>query len=253
MRKYVWPLVLFVGVPFVADIGRSVIVNVYDMSASGSSGPYESSLWFPGVGSFTSAVVLGVLYPLLRNTERSILRLAWSYTLVLQGMGALVSFGAIFAGYGDSLSQVVLVYMVGALLSFLPLLWLARRASRAGLAHAFFLVFIVEGLTLPGLPEALPFYFGWLWELAEGVLAAWLLANFEARGLSFRRSAAVLVVVLEGLVYLSLLWLSLVFLVEIVVILLLFPVQLVLIYLVRVRRAAGAGPSHAPRGLSGPP
>ena len=204
MRKYGWPLVLFVGVPFVADIGSRVTAYVYDMSASGSSGPY-ASLWFSGAGSLTSAVVLGVLYPLLRNTERSILLLAWSYTLVLQGMGVLVYFGAIFAGYGDSLSQVVLVYMLGALLSFLPLLWFARRASRASLAHAFFLVFIVGGLTLPGPPEVLLFYFRWLWELAEGILAAWLLANFEARGFWFRRSAAIVVVVLGGLAYLPLL------------------------------------------------
>ena len=245
MRKYGWPLVLFVGVPFVAEIGYRVTLYVYDMSASGSSGPYES-LWFSGARSLTSAVVLGILYPLLRNTERSILRLAWSYTLVLQGMGALVYFGAIFAGYGDSLSQVVLVYMVGALMSFLPLLWFARRASRAGLAHAFFLVFIVGGLTLPDPPEALPFYFGWLWELAEGVVAAWLLANFEARGLWFRRSAAVLVVLLGGLVYLPLLLTTILFLLP-------FPLQLALIYLVRVRRAAGAGPSDAPRSLGGSP
>lgn len=252
MRKYGWPLLLFVVIPFVATITRIPTAFVYDLSTSGTAHSYELSLWLPGVGSFTTAALLGVLYPRVRNAEQATLRLAWSYTLVLAGISTLLYLGAAFAGYGDSLSQLVQVYTLQAVLSLLPLLWFARRASRTSLAHAFFLVFIIGGLTLPDLPESLPSYVEWLWRLAASILAVWLLSNFDVRGLWFHRSAAIVVVVLGGLAYLPLLWLPLFFLPDSVVLLLLFPLQPVLIYLVRVRRpAAEAG--LAPGGPPDPP
>ena len=238
MRKYGWPLVLFVGIPFAAAITRIPTAVVYDLSTAGTANSYELSLWLPGVGSFTTAVLLGVLYSRVRNVEHAILRLAWSYTFVLAGISTLLYVGAAFADYGESLRQLFAVYTLQDVLSLPPLLWFARRASGASLSHAFFLVFIVGGLTLPDLSESLPAYVEWLWRLAASILSVWLLANFEVRGLRFRRSAAIVVVVLGGLVYLPLLWLPLFFLPESVVLLLLFPLQLVLIYLVRVRRPA---------------
>ena len=236
MQKYGWPVVLFVGIPLLATLSSAPTAYVYDLSTSSNSDSYELSLWLPGAGSLTKVVLLGILYPCLRNSDQAILRLAWSYTLVLACISTLLYFGAAFAGYGDSLGQIIEVHTLGALLSFLPLIWFARRASRASLTHAFFLVFIVGGLTLPDLPESVPWYFGRLWGLVAGILAAWLVANFDVRGLWFQRSAAVVVVILEVLGYLPLLLLPLLFWPESVVLLLLFPVQLVLIYLVRVRR-----------------
>ena len=240
MRKYGWPLVLFVGIPFVATIISAPTTYFYDRYGDPHS--YELSLWIPGMSGFTSAVLLGVLYLRVRKAEQSMLRLVWSYKLVINSISALLYFGAVFAGYGDSLQQFIKVLPLITLPLFLPMLWFARRASRASLTHAFFLVFI-GGLTLPGLPESLPFYVGWLWNLAESILAAWLLANFDVRGLRFRRSAAALVVGLDGLAYVRTLFLPIfLFLLPGVIFLLHFPLQLVLIYLVRVRRpAAEAG------------
>ena len=239
MRKYRWPLVLFLGIPIVAEISRSFAALVYDLSTSGSTESYELSLWLPGAASFTTAVVLGILYPRLPNTEQSLLRLVWSYTLVLNVISVPLYFGAALAGYGDSLLQVFGVYMLGSLLSLLPMLWFARRASRASLNHAFFLVFIVGGVTLPDFSVSLPLYFEWLWRLAGSILAVWLLANFDVRGLYFRRWSAAVVVVLEGLVYLPSLAIGSLFLPRIILFLLIFPLKLALIYLVRVRRPTG--------------
>ena len=83
--------------------------------------------------------------------------------------------------------------------------------------------------------------------MAASVLAVWLLANFDVRGPLFRRSAAAAVVVLEGLVYLPLLLApALFFLPQSVVFLLLFPLQLILVYLVRVRQPGGEAPPAPP-------
>ncbi len=235
MRKYRWPLVLFVGIPFVAQIGYRLAIYAYDLSTYGNPDTHELSLFANGAGSLTAAVVLAVLYPRLRNTESSLLRLVWSFTLVLTGISALLYLSAAFAGYGDSLSQLFDVFTLGALLSLPPLLWFARQASRASLMHAYFLVFIVGGVTLPDVAESLPFYFEWLWRLAGSLLAAWLLANFDVRGLYFRGFAVAVVVVLGGLLYLPLLTFPL-FLLHSIVLLLLFPLKLALIYLVRVRQ-----------------
>lgn len=235
LRKYRWPLVLFVGIPFVAEISRVLITLVYELSTSGYAGSYESHLWVTGAWSLTAAVLLGVLYSRLPDTEHSILRLAWSYTFVLHVISVPLYFGAAIAGHGDSVWELGGVYMLGALLLLLPMLWFARRASRASLAHAFFLVFIVGGLLLPDFPGSLPFYVEWLWRLAGSILAVWLLANFDVRGPYFRRSAAAAVIVLAALVYLPLLpSLSL----AEAIVLLLLSLQLFLIYLVRVRRSA---------------
>ncbi len=240
MGKYRWPLVLFVGIPFVAEISRVLTTLVYDLSTSGYADSTELALWVQGARSLTAAVLLGALYPRLPNAEQPILRLAWSYTFVLHVIAVPLYFGAAIVGYGDSVWELGRVYMLGALLSFLPMLWFARRASRASLTHAFFLAFIVGGLTLPDFPGSLDPYFEWLWRLAGSILAAWLLANFEVRGLYFRRSAAGVVVVLEGLAYVLLLpspvWLLRIFFPESIVIRLLFPLKLAVIYLVRVRR-----------------
>ena len=235
MRKYRWPLVLFVVIPFVSLIASNLALSVYNMSTYANADSHELSLFSAGAWNLTSAVMLGVLYPRLRKTEPTILRLAWSYTFVLKSIGALLYFGAAFAGYGDSIWQVGQVYLVRASLGLLPMLWFAREASRNSLPHAFFLVFIVGGLTLPDFSVSVPFYLGWIWSLAGNIIAVWLVANFDVRGHHFRKAAAIAVVVLEGLHFLPL-TLSPLFLLLKIVFMLLFSLQLVLIYVVRVRQ-----------------
>ncbi len=249
MRKYRWPFVLFIGVSFVAEISRTYITFVYSVSSSNNPDSHELSLWIPGVTNLVTALLLGVLYLRVRNMEPAILRLVWSCTLALAIMQAPLYLGAVLAGYGDSLPQVLWVHTFGSLLSLPLLLWFARQASMLSLAHAFFVVFIIGGLTLPALPEPLPFYFDCLWRLAASVVAVWLLAEFEVRGTRFRQLATVAVVGGSALLYLEL-YLGSLFHPEVslialwwfplqgIIAYLLFPLQLVLIYLVRVRHPA---------------
>ncbi len=249
MRKYRWPFVLFIGVLFVAEISRVFTANVYDLSRSSNPDSHELSLWIPGVTSLVTVLLLGVLYLRVRNVEPAILRLVWGCTLALVAMRAPLYLGAVLAGYGDSLPQVLWVHTFDSVLSLPLLLWFARQASKLSLAHAFFLVFIIGGLTLPALPESLPSYFDCLWRLAASVVAVWLLSDFEARGPRFRRFATATVVAGSALFYLELYlgsvfhpvgslivlrWFPL----QSVIAYLLFPLQFALIYLLRVRKPA---------------
>ncbi len=238
MRKYGWPLVLFVGIPFAAILGQTAATYFYDVSTSGNGDSFDLSLWMLGGASLTSVVLLGTLYFWVRNSEQALLRLVWSYALTVAGISALLYFGALLAGYEYSLwplrypRELFLLELLYAL----PLLWFSRQASRASLSHAFFLVFIIGGLSLPDLPESLPFYLEWLWGRVGDILAVWLLVNFDLRGTLFRRAAAVAVVALAGMEVLPLLWLPAFFPVDSAIALSIFPLQLALIYLVRVRR-----------------
>ena len=65
LRKYGWPLGLFMGIPFVATISRAVTAKVCDLYGPDNAYRYLMSLWLTGVVSFTKVVLLGVLYPLL--------------------------------------------------------------------------------------------------------------------------------------------------------------------------------------------
>ena len=198
MRKYGWPIVLFMVVPFIALYVRALYFYALDSSFF----TYDSIFLPIIVRSLTTVALLGVFFLWVQSNERATLRLVWSCTIVLAAVSALVSLYAMLAGY-DSLASEFVVAMLHALVSVVLLLWFARRASVHSLAHAFFLVVVVGGLTLPDLPDALPFYLGWLWQLAARVLAVWLLANFDLRSHAFRIRSVIVFVALNGLGVLS--------------------------------------------------
>lgn len=247
MRKYGWPLLLFMGVPLASTVVRTTYYAAFDSGLVS----HDSNLLPTGLGSVTTTVLLGALYPRVRNVDQATLRLVWSCTLVTAAMSATVFLGAGFAGYGNSLRQFSLVIALDGFLSLFPLLWFARQASRLSLAHAFFLVLVIGGLTLPDLTELLHFYSRLIWGLAASLLAVWLLANFDQRSPAFRRWSVVVLVALNGLALL-LPPLDLaetgaaysVLLVGVGIV----PsfVLLVLVYLVRVRRPAAEVPLTPP-------
>ena len=94
--------------------------------------------------------------------------------------------------------QCIVLGALGQPVDLVVKLWFARQASRLSLAHAFFLVGIVGGLTLPDFSNSLPSYFGWLLRPAASILAVWLLADFDLRSHTFRRRSAIVVVALTG-------------------------------------------------------
>lgn len=194
MRKYGWPIVLFMVVPLTANIVRPA--DYYALDSGFLS--YDSFLMPAVLQGLTAAILLGVLYLWVRSDERATLRLVWSCTLMLAITTALVYLSAMLAGY-DSLASMAVVGTLNVLVDFVLLLWFARQASRLGLAHAFFFVIAAGGLTLHNYYYYLPLYFGWLLGLATSVLAVWLLANFDLRGHTFQRRSAIVVVALTGL------------------------------------------------------
>ena len=193
MRKYGWPLVLFIGVPFVACWGRTIAWYFYDSGALGAIENFRFDVLSTAVLNFATTVLLGALYLRVRRLAQNTLPLVWSYTVVTAAIGVVPwVVGAVVDP--DWITFLLWSLWVALFLSVvkLPLLlWYARRASRFSLAHAYFLVFIAGGITLPYFrAEELPIYARPLLELAGGVLAVWLLANFDVRGPLFRRSAA---------------------------------------------------------------
>ena len=213
---------------------------------------YDSFLLPSLLQGLTAAILLGVLYLRVRSDERATLRLVWSCALMIAIVSVLVFLIPILAGL--SLVSSLAVLTLGALVGLVPLLWFARQASRLSLAHAFFLVAVVGGLTLHHDRDYLPFYFVWLWGLATSVLSVWLLANFDLRGHAFRRRSAVVVVALAGVGFLPLglavsrggevpAFLLPVLAFPFLVVVFSFLLLLLLVYLVRVRQPAAGVPS----------
>ena len=134
MRKYGWPIVLFMVVPFTAAIARIAYSIAFDLGFFS----YDSFLLPALLHSLTTATLLGVLYLLVRSDERATLRLVWSCTFTITVVNMLVFVITILAGF--SLASSLAVLILGALVGLVPLLWFARQASRFSLAHAFFLV-----------------------------------------------------------------------------------------------------------------
>ncbi len=246
MRKYGWPIVLFMGVPFTATIARIA----YSMAFDSGFFSYDSLLLPIVLRSLTTAMLLGILYQWVRSDERATLSLVWNCTLMIAIVTVLVSGIPILAGY-DSLVSTLALLTLGALVGLVPLLWFARQASRLSLAHAFFLAAVVGGLTLYDDYDYLPFR--WLWGLATSVLAVWLLANFDLRGHAFRRRSAVVVVALAGVGFLPLglavsrggevaAFFFPVVAFSFLVVAFFFLLPLLLVYLVRVRQPAAESP-----------
>ena len=231
MRKYCWPFALFIGVPFIASI-------VSLLSPSLLAGDYERVYLYAGVSGGVTAALLAVLYLPVRSAQNATLRLIWACWIVVSGVSSLTFFGALIGGLSASFAEAAAVFAVAALIALAPLLWFARAASRLSFAHAVFLAFIVGGLAPPDLDSSLPVYAAWLPGLAAGIVAIWLLANFDERSARFRKSAAIAVVAWQGLAPFALSALLLSSLVGAAVTGALLALKLLLVYLVRVRGAS---------------
>lgn len=248
--KYGWPFLLFIGVPFVATMSGSVAAFAYSTFGSGEAGSYGFALLWQGLFALTTALLLGALYLRVRQLENATLRLVWGCTLVLSVISAALHLGALSLDYVDSYVRGAGLSALVSLFGLAVLVWFARRASRLSLPHAFFLAFVIGGVTLPYLPESTPILVEQALSVGVRILAVWLLANFDERGPSFRKRSAVVVVALDGFAYLPALLLgvsvaaldtSAVLVAALVLtgLLVSFILPLVLIYLLRVRQPEG--------------
>lgn len=194
---YRWELLL-VGIPCVAAVaGHSVV-----------------SSWLAGA-------VLGVSYIRVRRLGRGLLPVVWGYVLASAIIAAAAAIvleelrdGSLRGTWVDLLDPPWFTPWLPSwptiLAELLALLWFAHRASRLGLAHAFFLVGFMPipvthvAYTLlfnlgvsqlqPSHSSDLAFTFVFLTFTAVAAAAAflrvWLLGNFDARGRAFRKGAA---------------------------------------------------------------
>lgn len=248
MRKYGWPMVLFIGVPIIAIFVRPLYFYPLDSGFFNN----DSTFLLNALFGLAKVVLLGVLFPWVCNSERATLRLVWSCTLVLAAATAIVSFSAVLADL-DIWEYTPVLWTVSILSELAILLWFARGASRLSLAHALFLVTIVGGLWFPDLPNSLPIFLSLFWDpvwiLATGILAVWLISNFDLGSESFRKWSVVAVVAWQGLEFLSdllqalnvlglgRLAYSLYFEFLVLAFALSFPLTLLLVYFVRVRQS----------------
>lgn len=218
-------------------------------------------------GVATSLVLAGLLlvfYGRVRHMERRFLTLVWGYAIWLAAVGALVWLVAAAFVPDDEGPELLSVslqtrgrLLAHGVVALLPLLWFARQASRLSLAHAYLLFLILKAYSLVSVvatalnlwlfdlvPVGLLFAVGFASVLGLGFLLAWLLGNFDSRGIVFRRQAVgwllavyTVSVVWEprGFIFVFLMGtLGLAqFLVDLIV-------PLALIYLVRVREPAPA-------------
>ena len=200
MRKYGWPLVLFIGVPFVACWGRTIAWYFYDSGALGAIEDFRFDVLSTAVLNFATTVLLGALYLRVRRLAQNTLPLVWSYTVVTAAIGVVPwVVGAVVDP--DRITFLLWSLWVALFLSSF-LCCSGTPAARPGSAlHTPTSSYSSGGITLPYfLAEELPARE--LLKLAGGVLAVWLLANFDLRSPAFRRLAAIVVVALNGLLYL---------------------------------------------------
>ena len=239
VRKYGWATALLILVPFAAD---QVFFALLRLSP-------EVQFWQPDGGLTVSlvqqwrylgqAVLLGALYVVWTRQMSDTVRLVWQYMIVL-GTANAVKFGILYLLIEwTGMSYGYLGHFLIASFSSLPIvLWLARRASRFSLAHAYFMVYIAWGLHLPWLFGELQIEWTLLyllWGYLSAVFSVWLLSNFGGFSPKIQRNIAIALIALAGLGYVPLvahlgeLPLELLYVSP-------FVLRVVLIYAVRVRQ-----------------
>ena len=194
---------------------------------------YRWELWLVGIlcvaavagdsvfSSGLAAAVLGASYVRVRRLGRGLLPLVWGYVLASAIIAVAAAVVPEELRHGSLLGSGIdlldppwftpwLPFWPAMLAELLALLWFVRRASRLGLAHAFFLVgfmfipvthvvyTLLFNLSVSPLQPshssdiALMFVFLTFTAAATATafLRVWLLGNFDARGRAFRRNAA---------------------------------------------------------------
>ena len=202
--KYRWELLLFLGLPLLSDAAAFEVLTIpvrivlLIVSITGLLIPLPSTETFGAFSLHVHVFLLGVLYYFyIRRSGRRTLSLVWAYAFAATAIGAV----AAWAPDLDSTWQW-LVPAAEAMAGGIALVWLAVRASRFSLGHALLLVFLSTTLhshwTVPvyfSVPwtEGNPAY--WLVSLVtitQGLLAAWVFAQFDSTRVLSRKAIAAL-------------------------------------------------------------
>ncbi|MCY4448999.1 MAG: hypothetical protein OXE02_09195 [Chloroflexi bacterium] len=207
---YRWELWLLLWTPLLSVIASVLAFSLY-------ASLYDEDRVVPRYVSYAQGVaaslvhagLLAVFYARIRRLEHPFFTLVWGYAIWLAAVGALVWLvAAAFAPYDEDSGLLgVSLWTRGrslahGVVALLPLLWFARQASRLSLAHACFLFLVLKAYTLTivvaralnlwifdVVPVGLLFAMTFASVLGFGFLLAWLLGNFDVRGIIFRRQA----------------------------------------------------------------
>ena len=251
LTKYRWPVLLLMGVPAIQWIVSRAVLLYSDVR--GLDWGFNTVV---AGASFLALTILALSYLRVRRMDRPFLIMVWGYALAVSCISAPVSLVAAVLVEGYSFRDWTTFFYAASLMGLLGFVVIgvfARRASRISLPHAFFLYLVLASLDfdIPWI-ESSSFYLRqleWFLWVCLDIFLVWLLGNFDTLSDRFRRRAVtglaalylvnmfMLLLVASAVDPMPILWiqLSLLFIVLISVALEGFP--LVLIYLVRVRKA----------------
>ena len=205
IATYRWELWLLVGIPAIAQTARIVmsilVVSAFPVSDS------NAVFYIDDIGVAAVVILLLTLsYPRVRGLEREFLALLWGHRIASAVLAAIIQSAALlleFASSGEesavflSVGRMFLLYLAATPVHIGILLWFARRASRISLPHAFFLVAFSAFAAPPASSRSSDAPLAFAFSMAVGsvivlmiaLAKAWLLGEFDRRGVAFRRKA----------------------------------------------------------------
>ena len=185
--RYRWELILFLVIPFVSGvIELLLIVPLIALDTLLGANTITLKLL-----SIVQPILLAIFYFRVRALGRSMLTLAWSYSLIILATSAVID-PAFEYFYEEGLFWEHVFYWgpwVTFLAPIIVLVWFARLASRFSFNHA--LLFIALSTALNGSGILMPFVpfptlDGWIFSWETAILntvlklfAVWLLARLD--------------------------------------------------------------------------
>ena len=213
--KYRWELLLFIGLPLLSDTAAFEVltipirVAVLILKTTGLLIPVPSMDTLGAFSLHVHASLLGFFYYFhVRRSGKRTLSLVWAYAFAATAIGAVAAWAPDMDAQWEWLA-----HGAEALAGGIALVWFAARASRFSLAHAFLLIALSTALYNFGsvaiyfsVPwtEANPAY--WLVSIlsvAQGLLAVWVLVQFDSARVLFR-NAVIALFALDGVLLVAL-------------------------------------------------
>ena len=201
--KYRWELLLFIGLPLLSDTAAFEVLTipiriaVLILKTTGLLIPVPSMDTLGAFSLHVHAFLLGIFFHFhVRRSGRRTLSLVWAYAFAATAIGAVAAWIPDLDAQWEWLAPGA-----EALAGGVALVWFAARASRFSLAHAFLLIGLSTALhgygtaaiylSVPWTEANPAFWLVSLLSIGHGVLAVWILAQFDpARVLSIKAITA---------------------------------------------------------------
>ena len=190
--KYRWELLLFLGLPLLSDTAAFEVLTipirvvVLIVKTTGLLIPVPSIDTLGAFSLHVHAFLLGIFYYFhVRRSGRRTLSLVWAYAFAATAIGAVAAWAPDLDAQWEWLAPGA-----EALAGGIALVWFAARASRFSLGHAFLLIALSTALygygsvaiyfSVPWTEANPAFWLVSILSIAQGLLAVWLLAQFDS-------------------------------------------------------------------------